>query len=422
MNEVWKKYRLKYLAKVSPLTNIPNLTDDSEVTFLPMNYIRNGYFIPNTDNLANFNTSYNSFKSGDILMAKVTPCFENGNITIAENLVNGFGYGTSEIFVIRANKEKLLNRFLIYLLQEYNFKYFATSEMTGVAGLKRVPSSFVEGYFFDIPDLEKQKAIANILDQKCKKIDILISLEETAITELKEYKKSIIQKAVTKGIKKSRKLKNSGIEWIGDIPEEWEIYRVKNIFTIQGGNGFPIEEQGKETGDLPFFKNSDINDESFFVEIAKNYLMYDDATRLDLNIIPKNSIVMGKIGESLKKNHRKINLCECLIDNNMQALIIKSNDNIEYLKYISKCIDMVWFDNGGTIPSVNNKYFLASWLALSSITEQKEIAEYLDKKTNIVGNLISLKQQKIAELKEYKKSLIYEYVTGKKQPPKKDAK
>jgi len=205
--------------------------------------------------------------------------------------------------------------------------------------------------------------------------------------------------------------KEIDFNWFGTLSTNWQLFRIKDIFRIKGGNGFPDKEQGREAGELPFLKNSDINSPFYFVDSANNYLDKEDATRLKLNIIPKNSIIMGKIGESLKKNHRKINLCDCLIDNNMQALITKSDDNIKFLNYISRCIDMAWFDNGGTVPSVNNQLFLYSWLPLPPLSTQNRIVAYLDKKIAIINHQIEANKKAIDLLGEYRASEISRIVT-----------
>ena len=92
---------LRYMTDLNPSVDFSEMDEDTEVTFLPMDRVKSGYFIPNTDRLSKLASSYNAFEDGDIVLAKVTPCFENGNIAITENLVNGKGFGNSELFVIR---------------------------------------------------------------------------------------------------------------------------------------------------------------------------------------------------------------------------------------------------------------------------------------------------------------------------------
>ena len=95
----WKTIPLRYVCELNPTIGFDGLEDDDDVTFLPMNTVKSGYFIPNADKFSKYASSYNVFEDGDILLGKVTPCFENGNIAIAEQLVGGKGFGSSELLV-----------------------------------------------------------------------------------------------------------------------------------------------------------------------------------------------------------------------------------------------------------------------------------------------------------------------------------
>ena len=131
-----------------------------------------------------------------------------------------------------------------------------------------------------------------------------------------------------------------------------------------------------------------------------------------LNIIPPNSIVIAKIGEALKKNHRKINTVPCIIDNNMQAFT--TTENSKYCFYLLTSIDMAWFDNRGTVPSINNFKLMNSKMPKARTEEQKSIVDLLDWKIAEIDKIIDQKETLINELESYKKSLIYECVTGKR--------
>lgn len=207
------------------------------------------------------------------------------------------------------------------------------------------------------------------------------------------------------------KYKDSGVEWIGKIPECWKTIKFKYCFDIIGGNGFPEALQGNEMGDIPFCKCSDINGNSIFVGKANNYISCECSKDYKFNIIPKNSILIAKIGEALKKNHRKINSLECCIDNNMEAFVFKTNADKLFYYNVLKCIDMLWFDNGGTIPSVNNEKLKNFKLPYIPIIEQQQIADYLDKKCGEIDRVVDTQKDVIEKLKEYKQSVITEAVT-----------
>jgi len=205
--------------------------------------------------------------------------------------------------------------------------------------------------------------------------------------------------------------KDSGIEWMGQIPDHWEIKKIKYTYTLISGNGFNESLQGKEYGDYPFCKVSDINHSGTFVKSAKNFVSEEDVNNNNYNIIPIGSIIFAKIGEALKKNHRKINLVECIIDNNLEALAPNQKDISKFSYYLFSCIDMFWFDNNGTIPCINNQKLLNFCISNISIKEQKQIVSFLDHKTELIDKLIKKTKKKINLLKEYRTSLINYCVT-----------
>lgn len=206
-------------------------------------------------------------------------------------------------------------------------------------------------------------------------------------------------------------MKDSGSAWLRDIPDDWKVIKLKYIFGIIGGNGFPEQMQGKTEGDFPFCKVSDINSNSIFVDSAVNYVSTDEVESNRFNIIPVNSIIMAKIGAALMKNHRKINSIPCCIDNNTQALVPKKECNILYLFYLMKCIDMKWFDNNSTIPSVNNTKlmdFIVPWICAE---EQSRIADYLDQQCAHIDAVIEKTKASIEEYKKLKQAVITQAVT-----------
>lgn len=209
----------------------------------------------------------------------------------------------------------------------------------------------------------------------------------------------------------AREMKDSGIEWIGKIPKEWNVIKFKYIFSLIGGNGFPEFLQGNESGEYPFCKVSDINGDSDYVDTAANYVSADIVQSHHFNIIPVNSIIVAKIGAALHKNHRKVNSVPCCIDNNTQALVPIRNDFIRYLLYLTKCIDMAWFDNNSTVPSINNNKLLNFFVPNPNINDQHRIAAFLDRKCAEIDSVIADTQKTIEEYKALKQSIITEAVT-----------
>lgn len=191
--EGWECCRIKNIAYFNPITKIDQGKDI--VSYAPMDCVKDGWLIHNEININNVSTGLTLFQENDIVMAKVTPCFENGNIAIATELKNGIAYGSSELFVFRS--KNTYNKWLFYFLRNNIFKQRASSTMTGTGGLKRVSPKFVSDYPLAIPPYIEQQQIADYLDKKCAEIDDLIKLKEQKIEKLKEYKKSLIYEYVT---------------------------------------------------------------------------------------------------------------------------------------------------------------------------------------------------------------------------------
>lgn len=193
----WKKFRFKNICNINP--NKSELTIDNErlVSFVPMENIKNGKIdLSIVKKLGEVYSGYSYFGDGDIIMAKVTPCFENGNIAIVEKMKNKVGFGTTELHVLRVN-EKVNNKYLYYLLQENGFKSKAISSMYGVGGLKRIPTEFIANFEIYIPDVKEQIEIIKYIEGKLNNIDIILKETNKSIEKIKEYKKSLISEVIT---------------------------------------------------------------------------------------------------------------------------------------------------------------------------------------------------------------------------------
>jgi len=220
-----------------------------------------------------------------------------------------------------------------------------------------------------------------------------------------------------------REMKDSGISWVGEIPKEWSVKKIKHISYVIGGNGFNVELQGLESGDYPFCKASDISNAGKYLDKAANYVTFDTVRDQHYNIIPKGAILFPKIGEAMKKNNRTICVLDCCVDNNCQAIVPFERNSGIFLYYILTCVNMGWFDNAGTIPCMNNRIFLNSKVPFPSLNEQQRIAEFLDRECGKIDGLKADIQAQIDTLEQYKRSVITEAVTHGLNPsaPMKDS-
>ena len=191
----WSISRIKYVSDFEPSCNTSRLTPESVITYSPMECIKNGFFEHRSALYGALSHTLTPFQNGDIVMAKVTPCFENGNISIMENLESGYGLGSSELFVFRP--QNIFTQYLFYWLQNQLFVHRACSTMSGTGGLKRVSPAFMKNCAIHVPPTDEQREIADFLDTKCAEIDKLIAKKEQLVKELESYKKSLIYEVVT---------------------------------------------------------------------------------------------------------------------------------------------------------------------------------------------------------------------------------
>lgn len=189
----WEVGRMKYVADINaPCKDVKQY---ERLSYAPMECIKRGWMECQEISPLESSSGLTTFEENDIVMAKVTPCFENGNIAVAKDLINGVALGSSELFVFRART--VLTEWLFYFLQNSKFTDLAKSTMVGTGGLKRVSPKFVSNYQMGVPSLDEQKQIADYLGEKCAKIDEIIALRTEQINQLKEYKKSLIYEYVT---------------------------------------------------------------------------------------------------------------------------------------------------------------------------------------------------------------------------------
>lgn len=225
----WKVCRVKNVATINPSkSEVRALPACSQVSFIPMEAVgeKGELDASRVKALSEVLTGYTYVADGDIMIAKITPCFENGKGAIAKNLTNGIGFATTEVIPIRPQRSVDAD-FLFYVLSCNPFKVVAESSMYGAGGQKRVADSFVAEYHLSFPSESERVQIANFLDHEAAKIDTLIKRQQQLIQLLKEKRQAVINHAMTKGFNSNAKMRDSGVEWLGEIPEDWGISRLK---------------------------------------------------------------------------------------------------------------------------------------------------------------------------------------------------
>lgn len=195
----WEIKRLRFVCELNPSkSEVADLSPDTQVSFLPMEKVNeDGTFsLDETRTVEQVWQGYTYFRDQDVVVAKITPCFENGKGAVFEGLVNGVGFGTTEFHVLRANQDTD-PRFIFYLTRSNSFRQLGVMSMYGVAGQQRVPQEFLANFVTGFPLLLEQRAIAAHLDRETARLDAAAAEIETSIAHLEEYRAALIAAAVT---------------------------------------------------------------------------------------------------------------------------------------------------------------------------------------------------------------------------------
>ncbi len=349
-------------------------------------------------------------KDKDILIAMSGATVGKIGFYDASDFNGRIGYINQRVGIIRSR----LDKFLFYYFSTNEFIEYILLNSAGSAQ-PNVSGDMVLNYPIPLPPPETQKRIADFLDAKCGKIDGLKNDIQKQIETLEQYKKSVITEAVTGKLKfasinPNAKMKDSGIEWIGEIPEHWEIHPIYYYFEERKHKNSLCKEQNLLSLSYGNIIRKDIN--ALGGLLPESFNTY--------NIIEKDDIVIRPTDLQNDKRSLRTGLCKehGIITSAYITLIPKKKVNSKYFHYLlhSYDIEKVFYNMGNGVRQGLNYSEFAKLLVISPTKdEQKDIVAYLDEKCSSIDSIISTKKQQLEKLEEYKKSLIFEYVTGKKQ-------
>ncbi|MCO6024980.1 restriction endonuclease subunit S [Prevotella cerevisiae] len=341
----------------------------------------------------NFEGNGIGFQCNDILYGKLRPYLKK--VWLADTEGNAIG----DFFVFSV-KENAYPKFVKWLLLSDKFTNVVNGSTYG-AKMPRVSSNFMLSLSYYIPPFSEQRFIADYLDKRCGLIDGMIGNLQKKIELLKELKSSIISRVVTKGLDPHVKMRDSGIEWIGKIPEHWEKCRLKNLIqlkTLPSNNSNKIGLENIESGTGKFLVKEN-NFEGNGIGFQCNDILY------------------GKLRPYLKK--------VWLADTEGNAIgdffvfSVKENAYPKFVKWLLLSDKFTNVVDGSTygakMPRVSFNFMISLYCYIPPLSEQKSIADYLDDKCEKIDSVVTKSQRKIDLLKEYKTALISEVVTGKRK-------
>jgi len=418
----WHVARLRFLIKTNPSkSEIRGIPQDTVVSFVPMEAVGEygGLRLEQSHALEDVANGYTYFRDGDVVVAKITPCFENGKGSIADGLENGIGFGTTELHVLRPSSFMDRN-YLFYLTISHAFRQIGTSYMYGAGGQKRVPDDFIRDFRHPIPSIDEQRAIAAFLDRETARIDALIEKKRRQIELLQEKRSALISHAVTKGLDPNAKMKDSGIEWLGEIPEHWELRRLKYIASVQFSNVDKNTVEGEEPVRLcnyiDVYKNEFIKDDFEFMQAT--------ATRAEIGkfTLKQGDVIITKDSESWTDI-----AVPAYVTDQLQGVLC--GYHLAQIRAKSRILDGKYLFRAFASKSINHQFQVAStgitryglgnyWLengllVLPPLPEQRAIAAFLDRETARIDALVEKAEKSIELLREYRIALISAAVTGK---------
>ena len=416
----WNLKRIKYLSTLKGRIGWQGLTADE--------YVDEGPFLITGTDFINGTINWDTcvhiteerwgeapeihIKNGDLLITKDGTV---GKVAIVSNL-EGKASLNSGVLLIRTF-DGFDKRFLYWTLLSDEFWVWFKLKNAGNSTIIHLYQNDFAEFCYTFPNVIEQKAIADFLDEQCGRIDGIISDLEKQIETLQKYKKSLILETVTKGLNKNAPMKSSGINWIGNIPAHWETSKIKyNIGSIGSGS---TPESGNplyyEDGKYNWIQSGDLYKTNYIYSTEKQLTLAAIKDSPALTYYEKDFIVIAMYGASV--GNVSISKIDAYTNQACCVIKAKKEDDIRYLFYYLKAAqdEMLLKAFGGTQPNISQIIIKNLNCLKVPTVEQKNISDYLDCHCEKIDFILKGKQEQLEKIKQHKKSLIYEYVTGKKR-------
>lgn len=392
-----------------PVKLLHHLRPEAEVSFIPMENIGEygGLTLDTTRPIGAIQGTYTEFQDGDVVFAKITPCFENGKGALAMGLTNGIALGTTELHVLRP-LPGLERRFLFYLTMSSLYRRSGEAEMYGAGGQKRVPPEFAKDFHTPLPSIQEQLFIAAFLDSRTAKLDSLISKKSELIDRLKEQRSTVITSHVLRGLDPKSTLRDSSVDWIGRIPTHWTVKPARRLFR-------EIDRRAV-TGNAELLTVSHIT--GVTPRSEKSVTMFEAETSENNKLCEPGDLVintmwawMGALGVSRYRG--MVSPAYNVYRPTNGGLTVRY---LDYLCRVPPLVQELTRYSKGVWKSRLRLYpqeFFQISLPVPPAEEQLAIAERLDEQIQRLDKLVDLVEQVIDRLQEYRVALITAAVTGR---------
>jgi type I restriction enzyme S subunit len=361
--------------------------------------------------------SYNYFENGDILLAKVTPCFENGKKALAAGLENGAGYATSEVHVIRPDLNKIEPRFLLYLLSSENFRAEGMASMTGAGGLRRVSEAAILNHRPKVTGLATQKAIADFLDRETARIDQLIEKKQRLVEVLREREEAGFLDVVTGKDVRGPKM-FSGYDWIGEIPSHWSAPKFTQVAKQETGHtpSRKVPEYWRpEECNIPWISLADVwqlrSGERIFIDDTSEKISPFGMENSSARLLPANTVFLSR---TASVGFAGIMSKPMATTQDFAAWICGPLIKPKFLYYVLRSMKPEFrrLMMGSTHQTIYMPDIRSFRTPLPSFEEQEAICGRLDDEIGRFRGAASAINSSIDRLREYRAALITAAVTG----------
>jgi type I restriction enzyme S subunit len=414
--EHWALMRMRYVATLNPPVRKALLEkEEQEVSFLPMEAIGEdgALSLGQSRPVADVRNGYSYFEDGDVVFAKVTPCFENGKGALMRGLQCGAGFGTTELTVLRPNPLVANAGYINYIVQAAVFRALGAGSMTGAGGLKRVPDEFTRNFPVALPRVDEQKTIAACLARETARIDAMVERKKRFIELLLEKRQALITHAVTKGLDPKARLKDSGVEWLGQVPAHW--VSKKLMYWISGcGSGTTPSNEGDycTEGGTPWVTTGELR-EAVVVLTEKQVTPKALAEYSALKAHPEGSLVIAMYGATVGR--LGVLGVEAAMNQACFAIHPCQGIAVSWLRW--------WFEGfrsalielatGAGQPNISADKIRNLIVAAPKVRdEQDEVVRHIEKEVSQIDLLIDRTERSIDLLKERRAALITAAVTG----------
>lgn len=416
--EEWRVRPIKHIVE-TPVTDGPHETPvlyETGIPFLSAEAVKDGVLD------FNYKRGYISLKDHDRFKKKISPkkddifIVKSGATTGNVGIVN-----TDEIFdiwsplaLIRCNKTLAIQKYIYFYLLSTLFKSqvefnwsFGTQQNIGMGVIERIKVI--------LPPLSEQQQIVEVLDKKTAQLDKVKSLLEEQIQKLKDYRSSLIYETVTKGLDKTVPLKDSGIDWVGQVPEGWEVGKVKYFSQISAGATPDRNNSLFWNGNINWMSSGEVN--QGIVKHTFETITDLALKRTSTKLLPKGTVMLALNGQGKTKGTAAVLAIESASNQSLASFIVDNkilNNMYLYYFFVANYYNIRGL-KGEDRDGLNLQLVSNIVIPLFEIEEQQKIVDFLDKKTVQIDQLIQIKNKQIDNINKQRQTLIYDYVTGKRR-------